>query len=30
MSECMEKTDSEDNLSLIAKAQSGDRAAWIS
>ena len=27
MSECMEKTDSEDNLSLIAKAQSGDRAA---
>ena len=27
MSECMEKTDSEDNLTLIAKAQSGDRAA---
>ena len=27
MSECMEKTDSEDNLTLIAKAQNGDRAA---
>ena len=27
MSECMEKTDSEDNLSLIANAQSADRAA---
>lgn len=27
MSECMEKTDSEDNLTLIARAQSGDRAA---
>ena len=27
MSECMEKTEGEDNLTLIAKAQSGDRGA---